>query len=123
MAGTDASAACQMRQVPSKELDSRASGRAGQNSTKDTTLVCPTSTALDSPISPACNTAHRACQCAWLCAFGMGVILRCTASGGHCYSIYLQAPGSNGPVVGGGCKQGIVRADAEVSDLCRVSAA
>lgn len=36
---------------------------------------------------------------------------------------HLQAPGPNSPVVGGGCKQGVVRADAEVRDLCRVPAA
>jgi len=54
MGGAEASAAFQMRQVPSKELDSSAWGTLGQNSTKDTTFVWPASSPFGSPSSPAC---------------------------------------------------------------------
>ena len=53
MGAAAASPAFHTRHVPSKELDSSARGIVGQNSTKDTTFVCPASTAFDSPSSPA----------------------------------------------------------------------
>lgn len=143
--GAAAFLARQMRQVPSNEADSRASGSQGWKSTKAVGPACPTSTDTGRPGRPSppcwaeregaflgrvvmscCGGSTRSAPACRRPDLWLGYSTRTNARFPHCptaKAAHLQLPHANGAIHGAGGHQGVVARHSQVGDFSIVAAA